>query len=129
MRLEEARHTLQLADEYLVKLDEEADRLANEKFDEGQVKQALDTMFEVSEDATDRQKKTAEKAKEEIIVCMLRPDLAQFLGTKWGFINAVSDYVGHSDPVRRTKNYDENRWDNIIGGHWIFDKACNLARV
>ena len=126
-KLEDARQTLQLADEYLKHLEETADKLANEKFSESEMKKALDLLFPVAEDATDRQKKTAEKAKEEIIICSLRPDVAQFLNTKWGFLNAVSDYVGHSEPARRTANYDENRWGNIIGGHWIFDRAVDLV--
>ena len=126
-KLEDARQTLQLADEYLKHLEEMADKLANEKFSEGEMKKTLDLLFPVAEDATDRQKRTAENAKEEIIICTLRPDVAQFLNTKWGFLNAVSDYVGHSEPARRTANFDENRWSNIIGGHWIFDKAVQLV--
>lgn len=126
-KLEDARQTLQLADEYLKHLEEMADKLANEKFSEGEMKKTLDLLFPVAEDATDRQKRTADKAKEEIIICTLRPDVAQFLNTKWGFLNAVSDFVGHSEPARRTANYDENRWGNIIGGHWIFDKAVELV--
>ena len=126
-KLEEARITLQMADEYLKGLEEKADQLANEKFSEGDMKKVLDQMFPVAEDATDRQKRTAANAKEEIIICTLRPDIAQFLNTKWGFINAVSDFVGHSEPARRTANYDENRWSSIIGGHWLLDKAVELV--
>lgn len=126
-RLEEARQTLQLAEQYMIALDEAADRLANEKMDMGQVDAALDKMFAVDNDATARQKKTANEAKEQIIVCMLRPDIKQFLGTKWGFINAVSDYVGHGDPARHTKNYAENRWGQIINGHKLLDMATSLA--
>lgn len=126
-KLEEARKTLQIADQYLAKLDEEADRLANEKFSEGDVEQALNKMFTIPEQATERQKKTVSEAKDEILVCMLRPDIAQYLGTKYGFINAVSDYVGHSEPNRRTKNYDANRWENIMAGHSLLDKAYSLV--
>ena len=122
-RLDQARQTLQLADKYLVALDETADKLANEKMSDGDVQKALDKMFPLEENATDRQKRTVKEAKDEIIVCMLRPDIAQFLNTKWGFINAVSDYIGHSEPARRTANFEENRWGNIIDGHWLFDKA------
>ena len=127
-RLEEARQTLELADQYLIKLDEEADRLANEKLDMEQAKEVLNKMYEVPENATERQKKTAEDAKEQIIVCMMRPDVAQFLGTKWGFINAVSDFAGHGKPARQTKNYEANRWENIIVGHDLLDKAFSLVR-
>lgn len=123
MRLEEARQTLLLADAYMARLGEEADRLANEKMDDGQIEAALDVMFPVAEDATDRQKRTAAANKDAVMICMLRPDLAQFLNTKWGFINAVSDYVGHNEPFRHTKNFEENRWANIIGGHPLFDRA------
>lgn len=126
-KLEEARQTLELADKYLIRLDEEADRLANESMTEGEVHDTLNKMFVLPENATDRQKKTAENAKDQIVVCMFRPDVAQFLNTKWGFLNAVSDYVGHSDPARRTKNFEENRWGNIIGGHWLLDKAMSLV--
>lgn len=126
-KLEEARQTLQLAERYLVSLDEEADRLANAKMSDDEIKAALDKLFELPKDATERMKRTAEAAKDEIIVCAFRPDLAQFLNTKWGFVNAVSDYVGHGEPARRTKNFEENRWGNIIGGHWLFDKAVALV--
>ena len=127
LRLEEARQTLELADQYLVRRAEEADRLANEKMTDGEIEKTLDDMFVLPEDATDSQKRTAEQTKSEIMVCMLRPDLAQFLNTKWGFINAVSDYVGHGEPMRRTKNFEENRWANIIVGHPLFDKAVALT--
>lgn len=126
-KLEEARQTLELADKYLIRLDEEADRLANESMSEGEVHDALDKMLALPEDATDRMKRTAEEVKDEIIICTLRPDVAQFLNTKWGFLNAVSDYVGHSEPVRRTQKFEENRWGNIIGGYTLLDKAFALV--
>lgn len=128
-KLQEARMTLELADKYLVQLDETADRLANERMDEEQVRDALDKMFELPEKATDRQKQTAQDAKDEIIVCTLRPDVAQFLNTKWGFLNAVSDYVGHSEPKRKTENWQENRWNSIITVHPLLAQAAQLAGV
>lgn len=126
-KLEEARATLQMAEQYLVKLDEEADRLANQTMTESDVHDTLNKMFALPKDATDRQKQTAQTAKDGIVACMLRPDIAQFLNTKWGFINAVSDYVGHSEPARRTKNFDENRWGYIISGHPLLDRALALT--
>ena len=126
-RLDEARQTLQLAEAYMDALAETADRMANAKMDECAVHAALDAMFPVAEDATIRQKRTAEESKEQIIVCMLRPDLAQFAGTQWGFLNAVSDYVGHGKPFRQTKKFEENRWGAIMVGHPLLDKAFAAA--
>lgn len=126
-RLEEARQTLLLADKYLVKLDEAADKLANEVMTIEQVHDTLDKMFEVKEDATDRQKKTAQDAKDGIMTCIFAPDLAKFIGTKYGFLNAVADYADHSNPVRQTKAWQENRWGYVIAGHPILDKAMSLV--
>ena len=122
-KLQEARETLLAADAYITALDEEADRMANQKMSEGQITEVVSLLFPVPEKATDRQKQTVERAKEEIYVCMMAPDLVQFAGTRWGFLNAVSDYVGHGTPGRRTHNFAENRWRDIMGGHKLLDKA------
>lgn len=127
-RIEEARQTLELANNYMQDLSETADRLANESMSDAEVEGVLDTMFELPEDATDRQKKNAEEQKSQIVMCMMRPDIAKFLNTKWGFINAVADHVDHSEPLRKTQNFEENRWGSIIVGHPLLDKAFSLVR-
>lgn len=126
-RLEEAKQTLMLAKEYLTALDETADKLANEKITEGQIVVCLANMFQLPNNATARQKQTVETMKDGIVSCMLAPDILKFAGTKWGFVNAVSDYVGHGDPIRRSKNWRENRWGSIINGAPLFDKAVDAV--
>ena len=128
-KLAEARHTLALANDYMESLSIEADKLANTKMDEDEVIKTLNEMFPLDEDASDRQKQNVQNAKDGIMYCMLRPDLVQFLNTRWGFINAVSDFVGHASPARMTDNYEENNWGRIINGHPIFDKAVSLMAV
>lgn len=128
-KLSEARHTLELANEYLDVLAVEADKMANETMTEDVIIKTLDEMFPITEDASDRQKQNVQNAKDGIMICMLRPDIAKFVNTKWGFINAVSDYVGHSIPARLTSNYQENNWGKIMNGHPILDKAMNLVAV
>lgn len=122
-RLDEARETLGLANAYINALAEQADRLANERMTEGEMHEALNKMFPVAEDASDRQKRNTQTAKDGIIICTLSPDLIQFAGTKWGFLNAVSDYGSHGEPARKTQNFDENRWGTIISGRWMLDRA------
>ena len=128
-RIAEAKKTLLMADNYLDALENAADALANAPMSDADVEYTLDAMFALPEDATERQKTNAQRAKDGIMVCMLAPDLIQFLHTKWGFLNAVSDYVGHAEPMRKTQNFDENRWKNIIAGHRIFDKAVAMVTV
>ena len=60
---------------------------------------------------------------------MFAPDLMKFLNTKWGFLNAVSDYVGHASPARVTESYAENNWGRIMNGHPIMDRAMALVGV
>lgn len=128
-KLSEARHTLELANDYLNNLAIEADKLANETMKEEDIVYTLNEMFPIDDDASDRQKQNIQNAKDGIMICMLRPDIAKFLNTKWGFINAVSDYVGHSIPARVTTNYQENNWGKIMNGHPILDKAMSLMMV
>lgn len=128
-KLTEARQTLDLADLYLKNFAEEADKLAGAKMNSGMVITVLDQMFKLKDDASQRQKDTAKEAKYQIVNCMMAPDLAQFVGTKWGFLNAVADWVDHSNPARRTKNWEENRFTNVIAGHQLLDKAYELVGV
>ena len=128
-KLSEARHTLELANDYLNNLAIEADKLANETMKEEDVVYTLNEMFPIDDDASDRQKQNIQNAKDGIMICMLRPDIAKFLNTKWGFINAVSDYVGHAVPARLTTNYQENNWGKIMNGHPLLDKAMSLVAV
>lgn len=128
-KLSEARHTLELANDYLNNLAIEADKLANEIMKEEDIVYTLNEMFPIDDDASDRQKQNIQNAKDGIMICMLRPDIAKFLNTKWGFINAVSDYVGHAVPARLTTNYQENNWGKIMNGHPLLDKAMSLVAV
>lgn len=127
-KLEEARQTLELADEYLEKLSEEAEILAGEKFTDAQAGEALSKLFPVEKGDTPRQIRTAENAQAQIVAMMYRPDLLRFMNTKWGFVNAVADYVGHGEPARKTKGFAENRWSSIISGYTILDKAVALTK-
>lgn len=128
-KLSEARQTLGLMDLYLTNLAETADMLACAPFFEAEVMKALEKMLKLPEKATERQKKTNAEIKEGIIQCMFAPDLVQFHDTKWGFINAVSDYVAHSDPIRRTENWKENRFATVVAGHPLLDAAFEAVGV
>jgi phage/plasmid-like protein (TIGR03299 family) len=127
LRLDEARATLQLAEVYMQNLAEKAEKLAEEKLSETEAEHIISVMIALPENATDRMKRTAATVHDGIIACMSAPDLVQFANTKWGFLNAVSDYVGHADPVRKNRNWQESRWGNIIEGHPLFDKAVALV--
>ena len=84
-------------------------------------------MFPIDDDTTERKKNNINEFKNEYYMCYLRPDIAQFMNTAWGAVNAMSDVVTHSAPKRNTANYAENRWGKIMDGHAIFDQFCSLV--
>ena len=126
-KMQEAKHTLGLANKYIDGLAKEADVLANSKVSFEEINKILDELFPVSEDASDRAKNNAKKAKDGILVCYYAPDIQKFLGTKYGFVNAVADWCDHATPARMTSEYRANNWGRIIDGHPILDKAYELV--
>lgn len=129
-KMEEAKNTLTMANNYMKYLDEEADRLANEKISEDEIAAILDEIFPIDDEHdTDRKKQNMVEAKNQIMICYMAPDIQKFLGTKYGFLNAVSDWCGHSTPARKTKNYAENNWGRILYGHPVFDAVYDRLCV
>lgn len=128
-KMHEARMCLQLADAYMDGLGDYADKLANKTINDEELDKILNEMFPVEENGSDRRKATVKKAKDEFMVCYWRPDIAQFLNTAWGVVNAMSDMVSHSEPFRNTANYRENNWGRIMDGHKMLDKLNALVGV
>ena len=128
-KMQEARMCLQLADVYMNDLGDYADKLANKTINDEELDKILCEMFPVEETDSERKKTMAKKAKDEFMVCYWRPDIAQFLNTAWGVVNAMSDMVSHSEPLRNTANYRENNWGRIMDGHKMLDKMSALVGV
>lgn len=127
--MEEARMCLALADRYMGELDDLADRMANTTLSDEQLDKLLDEMFPVSDDDSERKKSSVKKAKDEFMICYFRPDIAQFLHTAWGAVNAMSDMVTHSEPLRQADAYRENNWGRIMNGHKMLDRIVELVGV
>ena len=128
-RMQEARDCLRLADEYMSGLARYADRAANKTLYDRDVKAIVEELFPIAEKASAREKATAEKCRNEFMVCYFAPDIKKFRGTAWGVINAASDLATHSMPHRNTKNYAENNWGRVMDGHAIIDKTVKLCGV
>lgn len=126
-KLAEAKLCLELASDYMVNLNNEADRLANAKLYEEQIAEILDDMFPVDDNATDRKKNNIIQFKAQFWTAYNAPDIAKFEDSAWKAVNAMSDVVTHSTPKRNTTTYNENRWGKIMDGHVLFDQFTNLV--
>lgn len=129
-KLTEARHTLELAGQYMDELGKFADEMANKDVSIDEIRKILDELFPVKETDTDRIKATTKKIKDEYMICYFMPDIEKFRGTAWGALNAMADMVDHNAPQRQTQNYAENNWGRIIDGHYLVDAMVSkLASV
>lgn len=126
-KIAEAKETLGLAEKYMEKLDETAERLADVKIDMEQVMNIVKGMFPYKDTDSECVKRNAKAAIDTYQICYLAPDLVQYRGTAWGAVNAMADMVAHSEPNRRTANYAENNWNRIMGGHTLVDQMVTAV--
>ncbi len=127
-KLAEAKRTLGLATAYLEELDNQANMLADIAINEFKVREIVNELLPIDAKATDRTKATMNMKQKALLKAYKTDDIRRFRGTGWGVINAVSDFVGHAEPARKTASFVENRFAKIIGGDSLFDKAVELLR-
>jgi len=121
-KLREAKITLGLANKYMTKLAEDADKYANSKISDVEIEAVISDLFPIdyNNDST-RRINNMQEMRDNFYVCYMMPDIAKFKNTKWGVINAMADMVDHTKPLRDTSSYQENNWGRIIVGHPILD--------
>lgn len=125
-KLHQAKETLGLAQEYMKKLDEDADRLANTKLSDAEIESIVSFIFPIDyiKDAK-RKIENTNKMRNDFMTCYMMPDIAQYRNTAYGLVNAASDMAGHMAPSRVTSNYAQNNWAKIMLGHPLLDAVYN----
>ena len=127
-KLDEARNTLLLADRYMIALKHEAERLSMIKLTDKKVLSLIDALVEMPAAPTDLQKSNVIRKREDLWNRYFgAPDLKVLPKNAWRFINAVSDHVTHSEPLRRTEKYNENLLAKTIDGLPMVDKALLMV--
>ena len=121
-KLAEAQETLGLASKYMTALESEADRLTKIKVSDEEVEAMLDAIYLVKDTDSDMRKAKIRRLKDNFFTCIEADDIKKYRGTAYGVINAVTDFVGHAEPLRKTSNFEENRWGQIIVGHPFVDQ-------
>ena len=127
-RVHEARETLMLAEAYMGGLGREIDSLSRIKLTDKKVIEFMQEFFPVTEDMSDVTKKNNFRLLEDMKRRYWNaPDLANIGKNGYRFINAVSDFATHADPLRKTKNYNENLFLRTIEGNPLIDKAYKMV--
>ena len=116
-KLHQARVTLGLINAYTDSLNSECERLAEIKTTDSCLENILDTMYPLTEDSTERQKHRVDSIKENYFNRLQSADILKFKGTAYAAMMAATDYADHSEPARKTRRFDENRWFQVMQGH------------
>ena len=127
-RVHEARETLMLAEAYMAGLGREIDALSRIKLTDKKVMDFMQEFFPVTEDMSEVIKKNNLRLLEDMKQRYWEaPDLADIGKNGYRFINAVSDFATHADPLRKTRNYNENLFLRTIEGNPMIDKAYKMV--
>ena len=127
-KIEEAKNTLFLADEYMSALGKEFENLRGIRLSEKQVMDYIEILLPVEENFTPQQKRGIERLREDMRMRYFdAPDLKDVGNNGYRFINAVSDFATHSTPRRKTANYRENIFARTADGNPLIDKAYQMV--
>ena len=127
-RVHEARETLQLAEAYMGELGRGIDDLSKIRLTDRKVMEFMQEFFPVTEDMPDVQKKNNLRLLNDLKQRYFdAPDLSHVGRNGYRFVNAVSDFATHADPIRKTKNYNENLFLRTVEGNPMIDKAYKMA--
>jgi len=126
-KMAEAHRTLELASKYTEALKNEAEVLAGQKFSMDKFTQFVENLIPMPKDATARQEKNILLLRDDLNIRYREaPDLGNLRGTKWGVLNAVSDFATHKAPGRMTDTYKEKLFASVVDGNTFIDRAYEI---
>lgn len=127
-KIHEAKQTLFMADQYMEDLGREFERLRKQKLSDQQVREYIDLLLPIEKGASHVTVKNVRKLRNDMAMRYFdAPDLKDLGNNAYRFINAASDFATHAEPIRRTKNYQENLFMKTYEGNPVIDKAYQLV--
>lgn len=126
-KLEEAKNTLFMANAYMDELGREFENLRRKKLTEKQVMEYIGLLIPLDENGTSQQKKNVIRLQNNMKMRYFdAPDLQDVGHNAYRFINAVSDFATHAEPLRKTANYREQVFARTVEGNPLIDKAYKM---
>ena len=129
-KMEEARQTLFMAEKYMSKLGSEFENLRKIKLSDRQVMEYIKTLLPYENEENTHHVRNINRLREDMQKRYFdAPDLKDVGNNAYRFVNAVSDFATHSEPIRRTRNFKENLFSKTVEGNPLIDKAYQMVCV
>lgn len=127
-KIAEAKETLFMADKYMENLGKEFEKLRKQRVTDQQVKEYIEMLLPIEKGASIIQIKNVKKLREDMKARYYdAPDLQDVGNNAYRFINMVSDFATHGEPLRKTANYKENLFMRTMDGNPLIDKSYQLV--
>ena len=127
-KIAEARDTLFMAENYMDELGKEFEALRMKKLTDKKVMEYIEVLLPEEEGSTPQQARNMKRLREDMKIRYFdAPDLQDIGKNAYRFVNAVSDFATHAQPLRKTANYKENLFSRTADGNPLIDKAYQLV--
>ena len=127
-KMQEAKDTLFLAENYMDELGKEFEALRMKKLTDKQVMEYIEILLPIEDGSTLQQEKNMKRLREDMKIRYFdAPDLQGVGKNACRFVNAVSDFATHAEPLRKTANYKENLFSRTVDGNPMKDKAYQMV--
>ena len=127
-KISEAKDTLLRAENYMDGLGKEIDRLQKRKMSDREVTECIQVLLPLEDGFSAQQTKNVKRLREDMMARYFdAPDLQDVGKNAYRFVNAVSDFATHAQPIRKTANYKENLFLKTGEGNSLIDKAHQMV--
>ena len=127
-KMNEAKDTLFMAEKYMDSLGKEFENLRMKKISDSKVMEYIEILLPIEQGATPQQARNIKKLQEDMKIRYFdAPDLQDVGRNAYRFINAVSDFATHAEPLRRTASYKENLFARTVEGNPLIDRAYQIV--
>ena len=109
-------------------LGKEFERLRMKKLTDRQAMDYIEILLPSEDGATPQQARNMARLQEDMKARYFEaPDLQDVGKNAYRFINAVSDFATHAQPLRKTANYRETLFSKTVEGNPLIDKAYQMV--
>lgn len=127
-KMEEAKQTLFMAEKYMSRLGREFETLRKIELTDRQVMDYIKLLLPYENEDNSLHVRNINRLREDMQKRYFdAPDLKDVGNNAYRFVNAVSDFATHSEPIRRTKNFKENLFSRTVEGNPLIDKAYQMV--